>query len=149
MEKSLVQRYVLSNFNYSISTSKIFKLFKTIRVHQNLSRKSTHRHRLLTGRREFVTITNLRGSGAQYGIGIDLALALTRAWAGILKYGFFISNLNFTRYQWIHLVNFNVSSTLENYFEACKTFQYLQNFKKGIMVLQAIQDTSKDHRKLF
>ena len=87
----------------------------------------------------------LSRSVPQYGRGIDL----TRAWAGILKYSFFISNLNFTRYQWIHLVNFNVSSTLENYFEACKTFQYLQNFKKGIMDLQAIQDTSKNHRKLF
>ena len=38
---------------------------------------------------------------------------------------------------------------IEKYFEACKTFQDLPNFRKVILDLPAIQETFKIHRKVF
>ena len=38
---------------------------------------------------------------------------------------------------------------IEKYFQACKTFKYLLNFKKGILDLLAIKETFKNHKKYF
>ena len=38
---------------------------------------------------------------------------------------------------------------IETYLEACKTFQNMPNFSKVILDLLAIQETFKNHRKLF
>ena len=38
---------------------------------------------------------------------------------------------------------------IEKYFEACKTFQDLSNFRKVILDLQAIQETFENHRNIF
>ena len=43
----------------------------------------------------------------------------------------------------------NFKKIIEKYFEACKTFQDLPKFKKVILDHLAIQETLKNHRKIF
>ena len=38
---------------------------------------------------------------------------------------------------------------IEKYFKACKIFQDLSNFKNVIFDLSAIQETFKNHKKIF
>ena len=54
-----------------------------------------------------------------------------------------------SRTSWTFWQSIRLLENIEKYLDACKTIQDMSNFRKWILELQVIQETFKNHRKIF